>query len=103
MSRPVTTATARVRAGLLALLGLVATALVTLTPTLAVDGSSAMTAAVVALLVTTLAAHGHPRRSLPLSARGTAPTASYDAWPSLRAFVTDPVHHPRRPRAPGTA
>jgi hypothetical protein len=85
------------------LLALLATALLALTPglTLSTDGTSAVAAAALALLLTAISGHQPLLARLALAGR-TTPAGSSAATATLRTAVTDRVHHPLRPRAPGT-
>lgn len=83
---------------------LVGAVLALLVPSLAAADpppSGVVTLAVLSLAVALLVRHGHgcaalaPRTSDALPARGLA------APPARPDRVTDPVHHPLRPRAPG--
>ncbi|MFB9312065.1 hypothetical protein [Nocardioides plantarum] len=91
----------RLRDGVLAL---AAAAIAFLLPTLlaGVDSTTTLAGALLAVAVAALlgAAHGHPG----LAARTTsARFATRRSTPIvLTTRVTDPTHHPLRPRAPGT-
>jgi len=104
MSRAVDDATTRAR---LLLTGLLVVALATLVPTLqAAAGDPAPTAVALAVLAPTLAAIARLGTGLgALAARplALAQTTGSEAPPVLSGRVTDPVHHPLRPRAPGSA
>jgi hypothetical protein len=68
-----------------------------------IDGTSAVTVAVVSLVLAALvqlAPGGHLMASRLVTA---GPPAAGEAPPVLTGRVTDPVHHPLRPRAPGCA
>ncbi len=59
-------------------------------------------AAVAALAVALSGLLAGRRAVLPVALQGAVtPRSAYDAWATLRGRVHDPVHHPRRPRAPG--
>jgi hypothetical protein len=101
MSRKVDAATAQLRLLLaVAIGGVVALLLPSMTAT-TVDASSAVVVAALALAVAAvvlLSAHG--TASLPRAVALQPGTA--DELPSfLAGRVTDPLHHPLRPRAPG--
>jgi hypothetical protein len=89
-------------AGLVA--GFLAAALALLAPSLlSVGAPSSVGLAMVALVLAALVRRGHHGAVL---ASRTVPTrfpATREASPILTARVTDPVHHPLRPRAPGPA
>jgi hypothetical protein len=104
MSRAVYDATTRVR---LVLTGLLVLALASLVPSLqAVAGDAAPTAvalAVVALTVAAIARLGTGFGALAAQTVVAAHATGREAPPMLSGRVTDPVHHPLRPRAPGSA
>lgn len=103
MSRAADDARSRSWAGLVALLGAV---LAILLPSLIATGSDAAGAATLAVLVLASAALVRfGSRCLALTGRGrTAPVPTgHEAPAVLAGRVTDPVHHPLRPRAPGPA
>ena len=93
--------TVRLRAVLTALLG---AALAVVMPTLLSTGaetSGTVTLAVVTLALSALARSGTGAVPVLVRTRTLAP-ATADAAPVVLADrVTDPVHHPLRPRAPG--
>lgn len=95
----------RMRDGVLALVATaVALLLSTLLPTLlaGTDGSAGLTGALLALAVAALVGNAH--RTTGLDARTTSArvAARRAARFVLTTRVTDPAHHPLRPRAPGT-
>ena len=104
MSRDVDDATTRVR---LVLTGLLVVALATLVPTLqAAAGDPAPTAVALAVVALALAAIARLVTEFGALAAGTvyvAHSTGREAPPVLSGRVTDPVHHPLRPRAPGSA
>jgi hypothetical protein len=102
MSRMLGTTTARVRFVLAFVLGGPVAVLMPSLFATTVDASSAgMLAAVAAAAVASVLGHnilvatGVPRALAPQS------RATDEAPPFLAARVTDPLHHPLRPRAPG--
>lgn len=119
MGRALDTATARPRtapaaplAGLVAgplagpLAGTVAAALALMAPTLlltAVDTPTTVSLAVVTLVLAALVRLGH--HGVVLASRTVPPRIPTrgEMSPVLTGRITDPVHHPLRPRAPGPA
>ena len=103
MSRMIGAATARLR---LALTIVVGGAFAILTPALSaatLDAPSAAVLAAVAVAVTALiGANGLVATQLPRTP-ATQPPATDEMPRFLAARVTDPLHHPLRPRAPGLA
>src|SRR5688500_7810669 len=102
MSRAIEDATARPRA---ALVGWVAVTLAILAPALlatatATDASGTVTLAVVMLAIASLVRFGH--RWGAVASRGVAATCPTGDGPPppVGGLVTDPMHHPLRPRAP---
>ncbi len=85
-----------------ALVAVTATVIALVLPNVvAIDVSTATTLAVAALV---LAAFVVVRRAgFVLQPLAVAPPTSEVPTPALPARLTDPTHHPRRPRAPGTA
>jgi hypothetical protein len=105
MSRAFEDATARPR---VALVSMVAVTLALLAPSLlatttATDASGTVTLAVLTLALASLVSLGH--RGGAVVARGVAAMAPTGDGPppSVPGRVTDPTHHPLRPRAPGSA
>ena len=105
MSRASEDATARPR---VALGSMVAVTLALLAPSLlatatATDASGTVTLAVLVLAVGSLLRLGH--RGGAVASRGVAATAptGHGPPPPVAVLVTDPKHHPLRPRAPGSA
>ena len=103
MSRASEDAIARPR---VALVSLVAVTLAILAPSLtatATDASATVTLAFLMLAVASLVRFG--RRGGAVAFRGVAATAPTGDGPPppVAGPVTDPMHHPLRPRAPGTA
>lgn len=92
------------RRAVLVTVGVLAMLVSALAPVLAqVTSQPSSATAAVALLSLAVAAYvalASPRL-LPRPLRAGVPATAYDAWPTLRARVTDPEHHPIRPRAPG--
>ena len=102
MSRPVA-ARARVR---LALVFLVGCALGVLVPSLVTatgEASSAVVLTAVALTLASVLAFGGHATAQAVAAPSPPPCPAQQALPLLGGRVTDPVHHPLRPRAPGLA
>lgn len=89
-----------------ALAGLVGAALVLLLPSLVATSGDAPAMVGLAVVTVALAAMVRFGASFGALSAGT-PTAAYstrrEAPPTLPGRATDPVHHPLRPRAPGTA
>ena len=105
MSRTFEDATARPR---FALVSLAAVTLAILAPSLlatatATDASGTVTLAVLTLALASLVRFGH--RGGAVVARAVAAIAPSGDDPPLpvSGLVTDPMHHPLRPRAPGSA
>ena len=103
MSRAFEDATAHPR---VALAGMVAVTLAVLAPSLLVtvtDASGTVTLALLMLALASLVRFGH--RGGAVAARASAATAPTgdDSPPPVSGLVTDPMHHPLRPRAPGSA
>ena len=105
MSRAFEDATARPR---VALVSMVAVTLALLAPSLlatatATDASGTVTLAVLMLAVASLVRFGHRRGAV--ASRGAAAIAPTGDGPPppVAGPVTDPMHHPLRPRAPGSA
>lgn len=88
---------------------LVATALALLAPVVlaptpeANGGLAAVALAIIALAVVALAHVGSSLAGHTARALATSPSRGRDAPPVPLGRVTDPVHHPIRPRAPGLA
>ena len=105
MSRAFEDATARPR---VALVSMVTVTLALIAPSLlatatATDASGTVTLAVLMLALASLVGFGH--RGGTVAARGVtaiAPTGD-DPPPPVAGLVADPMHHPLRPRAPGSA
>jgi hypothetical protein len=88
------------------LAGVVGAAFAILVPSLlttVADPSGAVTVAVLTLALAALVRLGTPRVFAAAGAEAAALRAGDDAPPTLSGRVTDPVHHPLRPRAPGLA
>ena len=83
---------------LVALLGSLAV-LVALSLPAPADVAPAAVAALAVALAGLLAVRRSPLAVAP--ARSVTPRTAHDGWATLRGRVHDPVHHPRRPRAPG--
>jgi hypothetical protein len=105
MSRAFEDAIARPR---VALVGIVAVTLAILAPSLlatatATDASGTVTLALLMLALASLVRFA--RRGGAVAARATAATAPTgdEPPPSVSGLVTDPMRHPLRPRAPGSA
>ena len=103
MSRPPEDATAGAWVLLTGLAG-AAFALV-LPPLLAagVEGPATVTLAVLALALAAIARHGSGFGALTARTVATARFTGHQPPPMLTGRVTDHVHHPLRPRAPGLA
>jgi hypothetical protein len=89
-----------------ALVSMVALTLAILTPSLtatAIDASATVTLAFLMLAVASLVRFGH--RGGAVASRGVAATAPTGDGPPppVAGRVTDPMHNPLRPRAPGLA
>ncbi len=69
----------------------------------AVDSSAAISLAVVTLVLAALVRLEGHGASLAARAVVTASPTAGETPPVLTGRITDPVHHPLRPRAPGTA
>ena len=97
---------ARVRAALVAA---VVAAFVLVLPTLVASpdtsllGSSVVTLSLAALGLALLVRHGTQVAALAGRTPAFAPSSRDEPPPVLTGRVTDPVHHPLRPRAPGAA
>ena len=103
MSKAPVEATERAR---VLLAGVVGAALVCLLPTLlatAVDMPAAVTLAVVVLVLAGIAQLGNRVGVLAARIMPATQLTGREAPLVLAGRVTDPVHHPLRPRAPGTA
>lgn len=76
-----------------------------LTPSLLATTVDAPTVVIAALVVALTAAAGlnHHVATLATRSLASSPRPSDDALVYLAGQVTDPVHHPIRPRAPGMA
>ena len=100
MSRASDDATARAR---LALVGMVCGLFALLLPSLLTAAPDASGVVALAALTLALAALVRLGAWCVLAGRtpATVPVARDEAPPVLRGRVTDPVHHPLRPRAPG--
>jgi hypothetical protein len=98
MSRMVAAATARLRLALTLVTG---AAVAVLVPSLsAAESPSAVVLVAVAAAVAAVVVPGrHVAASAPVAARQLS--AADEARPFLAGRVTDPLHHPLRPRAPG--
>ena len=102
MSRMIGAASARIR---LALALVVGTAVAAMVPSLAltIDAPSAAVLVAVALAVAAVCALGnHIATSVPGALPPRARTSD-EPPATLAGRVTDPLHHPLRPRAPGLA
>jgi hypothetical protein len=101
MSRALEDAIARTR---VALVSVVAATLAVLTPSLlATDASATVTLACLMLAAASLIRFGHRGGAVaPRGVAATAPTGDGPP-PPVAGPVTDPMHHPLRPRAPGSA
>jgi len=89
-----------------ALVSLGAAALAVLAPLLfvtALDSSAAVSIAVVTLVLATLVRVGDHGPGLAARAAAIVSPTAGESPPVLTGWITDPVHHPLRPRAPGTA
>ena len=83
---------------------LLGAALLLLLPTLVAADSPALVAvAVVAMALTSTVTSGATLGALAAGIITPAVTTRRDAPPLLPGRATDPVHHPLRPRAPGSA
>lgn len=71
--------------------------------TTGLDAPSMLTVAVAAAAFAALPLVATPVVAVALGTTGAAHPASRATSPLLAARVTDPVHHPLRPRAPGPA
>lgn len=80
-----------------------AAALAILLPSLLVLDQPALGFVVIALGVAAMAGLGRAVGVLATSAVVVAPPSGLEVRPVPAAHVSDPVHHPLRPRAPGTA
>jgi hypothetical protein len=103
MNRGVDDATTRVR---LVLTGLLVMALASLVPSLSASAGDAQTTvalAVVALALAAIARFATDFDALAARTMAAAHAIRREAPPVLSTRVTDPVHHPLRPRAPGSA
>ena len=103
MSRVVEDARARAWVALGTMLGALLAILLPSLLTIASDAAGSVTLAAMTLALAALIRFG--MRYLPRAGNtGTAvPPVGHDAAPVLAGRVTDPVHHPLRPRAPGLA
>jgi hypothetical protein len=102
MTRILGAATPRLRVWVALLLG---TAIILLVPSLTASTADASSAVLLAALVTALAAALAVNGSVAtlLATSVTAPARFADRVPALMADrVTDTIHHPLRPRAPGS-
>jgi hypothetical protein len=103
MGRELTGVTARVW---VALVGTACALLVLLTPSLLATSaaeSAPLTLAIVTMALAALVRLDLRSAALAAGARSATPPAREAAPLVLTARVTDPVHHPLRPRAPGMA
>lgn len=101
MTRGIDSVTTPVR---LALVALVTTVLALVAPAALLGPSGttdALAVAVVTLALTALARPALSRAVLLATAGHGVPPTTYAARPTLRGRVTDTVHHPLLPRAPG--
>jgi hypothetical protein len=94
--------TGRVEVALTVMAGFVLAAVLPVMLTSTADPSGTA-AAVLALAVTVLFAVGMRRFSLPTPVHAALPPAADGVPPVLPGRITDPLHHPLRPRAPGLA
>ncbi len=103
MTWAATDATVRLRAVVTALVGAALTVVMPSLLSTGAESPGAVTLAVVTLAFTALARRGGGALPLVVHVRACLPQTGDDAPPVLAARVTDPVHHPLRPRAPGLA
>jgi hypothetical protein len=69
----------------------------------AVDAPSTVSLAVVTLVLAALVRFGDHGAVLAARTVITGPPTALETAPVLTGRITDPVHHPLRPRAPGSA
>ncbi len=89
-----------------ALAALVGVALGILLPSLlatGIDAPATLTAAIVTLALAALVRLGHRFGAVAPGTSAASLAAGIEAFPVLPGRVTDRVHHPLRPRAPGLA
>ena len=103
MSRTLVNATTRARFLLASVVGAVLACLLPSLLTTAVDAPAAVTLAVVLLALTAIAQLGNRFGVVATRVVAATHATGREATLVLAGGVTDPVHHPLRPRAPGGA
>jgi hypothetical protein len=103
MSRQVEGASTRVSAVLAGVVGVTLAVLVPPLLTAVADPSAGITVAVLAVAMAAWMRLGRPGVLAATGAEAVVRRSGDNAPPTLSCRVTDPVHHPLRPRAPGLA